>query len=380
MEATLVVKATRLCNLRCSYCHDWRVGPDQTMSTPVLASMTRAALADMQHDAVHFVWHGGEATMLPLGFFRQALTAQAMHQRPGQVVRNTIQSNGTRITPAWARFLKANDFRVGVSLDGPPEVHDRERRYAGGGGSMADVISGMRVLRDHGVPFHVLMVVGDATLALGADSVFDFFVQHGIDRYGFNAVTPVNQPDAAPGTPTVDYVDPRRMTEFLIGIDDRWRAHGDPLIWIRELEAIRRRVRGDAPGYCKLAGGCLGRYYIVEPNGDTAHCDLFLGDPAYELGNVTRDGFAAMRASATMAALVARRGDELDAMRSCAEFTTCNGWCPHERYLAARHDPRTSAGCCGLANLIGHIRARETGAVPTRPRPLGVPVTLGARR
>ena len=96
MQATLVVKATRLCNLRCSYCHDWRAGPDQTMTTAVLGRMTRAALEDPEHDAVEFVWHGGEATVLPLSFFRKALTAQARYQRPGQMVRNTIQTNGTR--------------------------------------------------------------------------------------------------------------------------------------------------------------------------------------------------------------------------------------------------------------------------------------------
>jgi uncharacterized protein len=379
VEATLVVKATRLCNLRCSYCHDWRAGPDQTMSSAVVARMTRAALRDPVHDAVHFVWHGGEATVLPIAFFRKALTAQAVHQRPGQVVRNTLQSNGTRITPAWARFLKANEFRVGISLDGPPEVHDRERRYVNGEGSSADVLAGMQVLRDHGVPFQVLMVVNQSTLDLGPERVFAFFVEHGIDRFGFNAVTPVNQPGAGFATPTADYVGPRRITEFLIGIDDCWRTHGDPSIWIRELEAIRRRVGDEAPGYCKLAGACLGRYYIVEPNGDVAHCDLFLGDPAYELGTVLGDTFAGMRASASMAALLARRERELEAMRGCREFATCNGWCPHERYLGLRHDPHVLAGCCGLADLIAHVRAGVAGA--TAPGTgVAVPVALGGRR
>jgi uncharacterized protein len=344
--------------------------------------MTRAALRDPEHDRVHFVWHGGEATVLPIAFYRKALTAQAAYQRPGQVVRNTIQSNGTRITPAWARFLKANHFRVGISLDGPPEIHDRERRYASGAGSSADVLTGMRILREHGVPFQVLMVVGEDTLTLGADRIFEFFLEHGIDRYGFNAVTPVNQPDAPPATPTADYVDPHRMTDFLIGIYDRWRAHGDESIWIRELEALRHRVRSEAPGYCKLAGSCLGRYYIVEPNGDVAHCDLFLGDPAYELGNLTRDDFAAVRASAQMAALLERRAAELSTMEQCPEFATCNGWCPHERYLASRHDPHFHASCCGLADLIAHLRAAENGAPapPVRGRGTPVPVTLGGRR
>ena len=197
------------------------------MTVPVMARMIRAALTDPEHDAVHFIWHGGESTVLPLAFYRKALTVQAMYQRPGQIVQNTIQTNGTRITPSWARFLKANQFRVGISLDGPAEMHDRERRYVDGRGSFIDVVGAFAILRRQGVPFQVLMVVNEDTLSLGPDRAFEFFLDNGIDRYGFNAVTPVNQPDAVPGTPTADYVDPHRMSDFLIGVYDRWRRHGD---------------------------------------------------------------------------------------------------------------------------------------------------------
>src|SRR5438105_7905485 len=129
---TLIIKGTRLCNLRCAYCHDWRAERDQVMPFPVLARLMAAALTDPQHAAVDFIWHGGETTLLPTTFYEKALLVQSRFRRPGQLVGNTIQTNGTRLTPEWLRFLRDNQFGVGVSVDGPPQLHDRYRRYASG--------------------------------------------------------------------------------------------------------------------------------------------------------------------------------------------------------------------------------------------------------
>lgn len=356
--ASLIVKGTRLCNLRCSYCHDWRAGPDQTMSFPVMARLIAAALRDPEHEAVDFIWHGGETTLLPMSFYEKALLVQARFRRPGQAVNNLLQTNGTRLTPAWVRFLRANRFGVGISLDGPPAIHDRYRRYASGRPSFADVARGIRLLREADLPVSVLMVIDEGALALGPDHIFDFFLEHGITSFGLLAAKPTNQPDAPPGTPTEHYTDPATMTAFLARMYDRWLEHGDPRIKIRELDGLRQRIAGQRNVFCTLSGGCLGRYYLIEPNGDVAHCDLFLGDPRYTLGNVLRDDFATIRRSARMRELQAENERALDAMRNCPEFGVCNGWCPHERYISVRHNPNYRADCCGLRDLIHHVRVR----------------------
>ncbi len=355
----LIVKATRLCNLRCAYCHDWRTGPDQTMPFAVMARMVAAALHDPSHDTISFLWHGGEPLVLPINWYEKALYVQAHLRQPGQRVVNAIQTNGTLIDASWAGFFRAHGISVSLSLDGPPDLHDRHRVYASGRPSFRDVVRGMAVLREHGVPFSVLMVVGDAALALGADHVFDLFLELGVTRFGLIAATPTNQPDAPPGTPAAHYVTPARITPFLIRMYDRWREHGDPRIRIREIEAIRRRFGGEGAGLCTLAGGCLGRYYAVEPNGDVAHCDVFVGDPRYTLGNILRDRFSDLWARETMQELWAENEAALAAMRACPEFTTCNGACPHERYLAVRYDAMHRPECCGWRTLIEHVRARE---------------------
>jgi len=360
----LIVKATRLCNLRCTYCHDWRSGPNQTMPFEVLTQLTAKALRDPEHDSVEFIWHGGEPTVLPRAFYERAVYLQSRFRRSGQLIRNSLQSNGTRIDGDWARFLRDYQFQVSVSLDGPPAIHDRYRRYASGKPSFDDVRRSLETLRENGIDISILMVIDRGALELGPDAIFDFFVTEGITSYGLLAAKPTNIPDAAPATPVPHYVTAGEMSRFLSAYYDRWIAHGDPDIHVREFDGLLHRLAGRRAHVCTLAGNCLGRYYLVEPDGDVAHCDLFVDDPAYTVGNVLTDSFGAFRSGATMASLIADNDRSLTAMRSCPDFDICNGWCPHERYIGYRHDPEFSESCCGLRGLIGHLRSRRVAAVP----------------
>jgi uncharacterized protein len=353
---TLIVKGTRLCNLRCQYCHDWRTGRDQRMPFNVLAHVVARALGDPAHRVVNFIWHGGETTVLPIAFYERALLLQSRFRQPGQTVRNSIQTNGTRITADWARFLRANEIAVGVSIDGPREIHDKTRRYASGRGSFDDVLRGLSLLEEHGVDHSVLMVIDEEAYSLGPEAIFSFFAEHRIKSFGLLAAKPTNQPDAAPLTPAEHYVDPTRFMRFLAKLSDIRGEHGDRAIQIRELDVLERRIAGTKHRPCTLAGNCLGGYFLVEPNGDVAHCDLFLGDPAYTLGNVVRNTFAEIRTSEPLQALQRSNEQALAKLRVCPEFEVCNGWCPHERYASVRHNPHHSDECCGLKGLIAHLR------------------------
>ena len=358
-HAVLIVDGTRLCNLRCTYCNNWRTGPDWTMSFSVLARLTAAVLSDPQHDVIAFNWHGGETTLLPISFYEKALLLQARFRRPGQTVTNSIQTNGTRLTPEWARFLRDNDYTVGVSLDGPPEIHDRYRRDVAGGPTLAQTLRGIATLREHHVPFSVIMVVDEGTLAVGPERVFDFFLEEGIADYALNFVVPSVQPRSAAGASFEHYAQPRQVSDFLARLYDRWREHGDRRISIRELDALRSGVAGGFAGVCTLTGGCFGALYRVEPNGDVGHCDYFAGDERYIWGNVLKDNFAVIRRSPNLVACHAANVEALKPLRACPNFAVCNGWCPYERHVAVRHNPDQSGACCGLNDVINHIRACE---------------------
>jgi uncharacterized protein len=358
-HAVLIVDGTRLCNLRCTYCNNWRTGPDQTMSFPVLARLTARVLNDSEHDVVAFNWHGGETTLLPIRFYEKALLLQARFRRPNQIVTNSIQTNGTRLTAEWARFLSSNNFTVGVSLDGPPEVHDRFRRDIAGGPTLAQTLRGIATLRENKVPFSVILVVDEGTLAVGANRVFDFFLEQSIFEYALNFAVPAAQPQAIPGSPCEHYVRPERVTQFLKQLYDRWLEYGDARISIREIDALRNGIAGRFTGVCTLTGGCFGALYRIEPNGDVGHCDYFAGDERYLWGNVLTHDFAAIRRGSR---LLARKEENLYALtplRSCPNFAVCSGWCPYERYVSLRHNVNHSQQCCGLSEVIDYMRARE---------------------
>jgi serine-type anaerobic sulfatase-maturating enzyme len=158
------------------------------------------------------------------------------------------------------------------------------------------------------------------------------------------------------------------MGRFLSDLYDRWLEHGDPEIRIREFDEIEHALgHGERGGGCKTAGECMKHYYIVEPNGDVGHCDLFRGDDSYYFGNLTVDDFATIRASEKAQQLVRERRADVAKMTSCPDFGVCQGWCPHESYLSRRHNPDHTDSCCGLRTFIDHVRNRHAGA-PTEPR------------
>jgi uncharacterized protein len=351
----LIIKATRSCNLRCSYCGDWRPGSANAMPFDVLAKLIHAALQDVNHRSVRFTWHGGEPTLLPREFFVKAMVLQHRFRQPGQRITNAIMTNATRIDDAWAEFIKANEFTVGVSLDGPPEIHDRYRVDAAGRPSFDNVRRGMRVLRDYGIDFGVTVVLDEAGYAYGPERLFDFLVGEGISSFGINFVMPAIglPPDRARN----HYITPQRRTQFLIGLYERWRAHGDRTIRVRELDGLRSRVVGQDATPCTLSGSCWGSLYSIEPNGDVCHCDFFLGDQSYVWGNVLTHSFGDIRRSAAMADAQARHRPGRQAKAACPEFAVCQGGCPHEYLMSERLNPDHVTQCCGLRDLIEEIRA-----------------------
>ena len=371
--ATLIVKATRRCNLRCSYCNDWRNGAEAEMGFDVLARTICAALREYRQ--VHFVWHGGETTLLPISYYKKALAIQARFKKPTQTVTNSLQTNGTRITPDWAQFLFKARIGVGISIDGPREIHDRVRRYPSGRGSFADAIDGLEVIRGLDIAHSVLLVVDRATLELGADRLFDFCLANGITNYCCLNVKPDSDVAATATADVPHYVDSREMAAFLARLYDRWLEHGDFSIRIRELDGIRARLMNKPSRYCRLEGSCLGKYFTVEPNGEVTHCDCFSGCGAeYSFGNIARDGFAGMAKSDRLQELVCREEATLQAScGQCSEFHVCSGGCAHDRYIAARYDGPDATARCGSRQLIEHIRSRMHLEAEPTPRNAAAP-------
>ncbi len=370
-QVALTVKSTRLCNLRCTYCTDWRSGSGHTMSFEVLAHLIYAACTDPEHQAVTFGWHGGDPMVLPVSWYETALALQARYRRPGQLIRNRIQTNGTLVTDEWAEFLRREDIPVGVSIDGPRDVHDQTRVGLHGEGSFDRVVEGIGLLQSHDVKVGVLMTVDRATIELGAERTLEFLLALGVHSFGFNPVQPGL--DEPPGDLGDSFLKRDEMNRFLIDVHRCWIENGDPSVHIRELAALTGRIGDGANSTCILAGDCVGTRFAVEPNGDIANCDRFYGQANYRFGSIMRNDFAHIRKSLNLLERRAADKATADLRRDCEHFQVCSGGCPQQTFLESKHDPLYDQGCCGRGELIDYLKQH-----PERPAQ-PVPVSLSSR-
>ncbi|MDC7240505.1 MAG: radical SAM protein, partial [Spirochaetales bacterium] len=160
-----------LCNLHCAYCfylskeelffHEKK--KEYIMSPKVLERYVKEYIQSQPPTAqeVVFAWQGGEPTLLGTGFFEDVLRLQKKHNIRNIKISNSIQTNGTLITDEMARFFKENDFLVGISIDGPEELHNRYRLNRSGKDSFHQVMAGIEKLKKHSVEFNTLTVVQD---------------------------------------------------------------------------------------------------------------------------------------------------------------------------------------------------------------------------
>lgn len=352
-QTFMIMKATRLCNLRCTYCHSWRDDPNQKMLFSILAKATRDVLKSKTAKQIEFVWHGGEVTLLPLSFFKKALWLQYAFKSRDQTVTNSLQTNATRLTSEWIHFFKYSEFQVGVSLDGPPELHDARRIKTNGEGTWKDVVAGIRQLRDGEIPFGVLVVVDRQVVKYGATRLLDYLV--GLDIKGAALLNVI--PDNASEKPDDDDYLP--WPEFVAFLKDLllvwWSGYRDKIV-IRELAGLVNNVAGGNPTICEFAGNCMGQFLTVDPNGDVSACDKYIGDESLMFGNLSEKTLPELLSHSLNLSLAKKDAkDGIRLMKDCKYYRHCNGGCPHDVRLNQRNVPEWDSGCCGMSSLMEEI-------------------------
>ncbi|QPL06514.1 anaerobic sulfatase maturase [Actinomyces respiraculi] len=399
----LVAKPTgAACNLDCSYCFflskealwDPR---GQRMSEPVLRRFIERYLAAQPDGEVEIAWQGGEPTMRGLDFFRTAVALVEEMRRPRQRVRHAVQTNATLIDEQWADFLADNRFLVGVSVDGPADLHDRYRVNRAGRGTYRQVVRGLRTLQAHDVDVNLLCTVNAGNveeplrvyrhLRDELDASFIQFIPI-VERVstGEEAVAEAGWRDdegrrvlyrqEGSGT-TSRSVLPEAWGRFLIEVFDEWFAHDVGRVFIQHAEVMLGAALGRY-SLCVHAPEC-GDAPAMEHNGDVYSCDHFV-EPGYRLGSVLSDDFQAMLSSPRQRAFGAAKRSALPGQcLRCPVRWACHGGCPKDRFDVTRD------GQGGLNHLCAGYYAFFTHAAPTVLRMAeavqrGLPVTdaLGA--
>jgi uncharacterized protein len=369
------------CNIDCTYCFflsKEALYPNSRsrMSDETLDSYIRQLLEAHDTPEVTVAWQGGEPTLMRIDFFRRALDAIGRYRRPGQVVKQTFQTNGLLIDDAWAAFLAENDILVGLSVDGPKDIHDTYRKDRRGQGTFDLVMKGLDRLKAHGVQFNILCTVNAANQHRGRE-VYQFFrdtlgatwVQFIpiIERATAETLPVANKGwSEEPGkarllyTQTGDLVTersvaPRAYGTFLIDIYEDWLRNDVGRVFVQmfdvTLEAYFNRHL-----LCIHAPTC-GYGPALEHNGDVYTCDHFV-EPAYKLGNLHDTPLADLVASPQMRRFGLDKQDRLTGQcRTCPVRQLCNGGCPKDRFMPSKAGEAGHNYLCeGLELFYTHTR------------------------
>lgn len=353
-QIVLIMKATRYCNLRCTYCRSWSDGPDQSMPFDVLAHTIHSALTAPGVLDVKFVWHGGETTLRPIRFYERALWLQERFRQPGQTISNVIQTNGTRLTDEWLEFLRLYEFGVGVSLDGPPEIHDARRRDAQGRATSAVVVESIKRLAERGIRFGVLMVVDEDVIRVGPQVTLDYLLATGVHQVSLLNVTPEGVPAGdAKDEPYLEY---RTFVEYLRAMFRLWYPKHVDDISILEIADLRNMLEGRRRVSCVHGPNCVGRFFTIEANGDIGHCDKYQQNPDFCFGNILKGPLATATKSPVLHRAHAFTAAGLDRCRPCRWYGVCQGGCPYDRYVRIQREGTThDERCCGLSPLLDEM-------------------------
>lgn len=353
------------CNLACSYCYyldkQRLYNPDDKrhlMSDEMLELYVKNYIEAQTGADVCFTWHGGETLMRPLSFYQKAFELQRKYGK-GRRILNCLQTNATLLTEEWCRFLRENNWLVGVSIDGPQKFHDEYRRSRDGKPSFLKVMKGIQMLNAHGVEWNAMAVINDYN-ADHPEEFYDFFKSIGCRYIQFAPIverlteaddiaSPIEKGDLADFS-----VSPEQWGEFLCRLFDRWVREDVGKVFIQIFDSTLANWAGVEPGVCTMAETC-GHAAVMEYDGTVYCCDHFVF-PEYRLGNLRDKSFIEMMSSQKQLAFGAYKRDSLSRQcRECRWLFACHGECPKNRIARTAEGEPINYLCEGYRRYFAHV-------------------------
>jgi uncharacterized protein len=365
----LLAKPTgAICNLDCAYCFflDKEMlypGSKFRMSDEMLEIYIRQLIGSHRSNQVNIAWQGGEPTIMGLDFYRKAMVLAEKYRRPGMTFLNTMQTNGTLLNDEWCEFFKEHNFLIGLSIDGPRELHDIYRVDKGGQPTFDKVMRGLRLLQRYEVEYNLLTTVNrvnsDYPLEVyrflrdvaGTDWMQFIPV---VERINENGLTLYQEGD----TVSERSVLPEQFGRFLSTIFDEWVHNDVGRVYVQTFEAAMRNWIGmPSSGMCVFNETC-GQALAIEHNGDLYACDHFV-EPNYHLGNIQNENMIELVASEQQLKF---GQDKLDTLPQycldCDVRFACHGECPKNRFLTTPDgEPGLNYLCAGFKQFFHHIDA-----------------------
>lgn len=367
MFGTMVKPIGSACNLDCSYCYyrdksEIYSGNMPLMSEELLEEYIRQYICGTSQQSVSFCWHGGEPLMAGLPFFRRAMELQKKYAGD-KVIENSLQTNGVLLNEEWCSFFTDNNFLIGLSLDGPENIHNAFRRDCGGAPTFARVMKGVELLKNKGVEYNILSTVNSHSEERGAE-VYRFLrslshymqflpvVEYVRERPGKRPL--IVSPDEEDAVEAPWSVSAIGYGKFMCDVFDEWVKYDVGNYFVQLFDITLGNWCGVAPSLCAFGEVC-GDGLVVEHNGDVYSCDHFVY-PEYRLGNIKEKELAAMYKSNDQQQFGRDKRDALPMeCKRCTYNFLCHGECPKHRFAYAKNgEPYMNVLCEGYKMFFRH--------------------------
>ena len=373
-----------ICNLDCTYCYYLHkqelLGSTKKfrISEEILETHIRQYIEGQDRSEVVFSWQGGEPTLLGLEFFQKVVELEQKYKKPNQRIENDLQTNGTLLNDEWGVFLKEQGFLVGLSIDGPKELHDRYRLAKDGKPTFDKVYAAAQMLHRHHVPFNALCVVNRVNARRPLD-VYRFLKNEirpremqfipCVEPKDFKYTAPQkwdpanlplqDSPAAHPGNPdsvVTDWsVDPDDWGYFLCKVWDDWYRRDVGKVFVNHFETAVAQWKGMDSQLCIYHEFC-GKGVALEHDGNLYSCDHYVY-PEYKLGNILEISSSRMVFSEEQRRFGFSKSRSLPRQcKECDFLFACNGECPKNRVIRTRDgEPGLNYLCSGLQKYWRHI-------------------------
>jgi uncharacterized protein len=318
------------CNLRCKYCFYY--GTDDVLTGSLDAArrsgdrMSDALLDAMVKELIEyrmpqtiFCWQGGEPTLAGLDFFQRAVALQMQYGARGQIVGNALQTNGMVIDRDWAKFLAEYKFLVGLSLDGPRDIHEAMR-----GKSFNAVMRTAQLFRQFGVEFNILCVVSRSNVRRGAE-LYRWYTERQFDNLQFIPCREVRDD----GTLTPESITAEEFGDFLVAVFDEWWRSGVGRVSERNIDSTLAYYLNGEPTMCVYQGRCSD-YLLIERGGEVFPCDFF-GRPEWLLGYLGQRPMIEYLEQVREQKFGKLKSQAAAECRDCEWWGLCHGGCPRDR-------------------------------------------------
>jgi uncharacterized protein len=348
-----------MCNLSCSYCYYldrkslYPGNTDFLMSDETLEKYIKQHILASTEKVISFSWHGGEPLLAGIGFYRKAVEFQKLYKPAASEIVNGIQTNGTLLNDEWCRFLTEENFIVGISLDGPADLHNRFRVKRDGSKSFDTVMEGFHRLRTHGIIPEILCVVNSENVK-HAQIIYKFFKSLDIKYITFLPL--VEKDSESQKGVTEKSVSADKFGQFLCTIFDEWVEQDIGSIKIQIFEEAIRTAFNQDHTLCIFKKNC-GGVPVVEHTGDFYSCDHYVNFINL-LGNISDHSLADYLDSKRQKEFGLAKSQTLpNYCLDCEVLSMCNGECPKNRFITAPDgEPRLNYLCSGYKIFFNHCR------------------------